>query len=199
MADTDYAEIAELKERVNFPLEDDSQDPRFKLLLNTSARTVDHLTRGYIKGCEAFGATADNVVRLFDDDGSGVVLIDDALVITQVKRGGVIISADDYKLSPYNELPYTRLIFSSNTSRRYSSLYENAGLGEIEITGTWGYCTSEDRPPEIKEATLIQAERLYERIGVSPQELMLAMRNPYRTIDPLVSALLAEHKRPPGL
>jgi hypothetical protein len=199
MADTQYADKTELKVRVNFPVEDLTSDPLFQALLNTSARAVDHLTRGYIKGCEAFGPTADNVVRLFDDDGSGVVLIDDALVITQVKRGGVIVSADDYKLSPYNELPYTRLIFSSNVTRRYSSLNGDIGLGEIEITGTWGYCTSEHRPPEIKEATLIQAERLYERIGVSPQELLTAMRNPYRTIDPLVPALLAEHKRPPSL
>jgi hypothetical protein len=61
----------------------------------------------------------------------------------------------------------------------------------IAVTGTWGYCTQANRPAVVKEATLMQAERLYERISVSPTEMLAAMRDPYRSIDPLVKAVLA--------
>jgi hypothetical protein len=193
--DTDYATWDELKGRINTPT--DKSQMLGQQLLNTAAYLVDHCTRRPPEGVLAFSLTAPGVTRLFDDDETDSIAIDDCQAVTTVLRGGVAISSEQYVLWPYNEQPKTRILFrypaTRMTPRRgpwYGHPYANAGAGQLSLTGTWGFCASEDRPPIIKEATLMQAERLYERCGLDPEKLLMAMRNPYRSIDPLVLDVL---------
>jgi hypothetical protein len=207
MANTTYATVDELKPRVGIEAGNDDSNTLLQQVLDAAAHIVD--TARNPQGCdrlptgaEAFSATASNATRYFDDPMTGVIEVDDLLTLDGITRNGTALSADDYVTWPYNpgNGPITRILLRSDTL--YDPLvltganwygYPNVGRGArmIAVTGTWGYCTQANRPAVVKEATLMQAERLYERISVSPTEMLAAMRDPYRSIDPLVKAVLA--------
>jgi hypothetical protein len=197
MASTTYATITELKQRVSVEATDVTADTLLQQLLDTAAYMVDQATRRPPEGKEAFSATSSET-RYFDDPRLGTVAIDDALTVTAITRGGTTITSTYYQLRPYNpgNGPYTSIQFRSDATsitniEWYGYPHTYMGTRQIAVTGTWGYCTQANRPAVVKEATLTQAEKLYERFGISPAELLTAMRDPYKTLDPLVAAMLA--------
>lgn len=204
---TDYATNDELKPRVGIEAANTDSDGLLQQLLDAAAFIVDQVARNPV-GCNrlpvgtaAFAATAAGETRYFDDPLTGSIEIDDCLAVTAVTQDGAAVDPTTYILWPYNpgNGPYTRLLFSSDaavapaivTGSWYGYPQKGVGIRRIAVTGTWGYCTEANRPAVIKEATLIQAERLYERLGLNPSELLAGYRDPYKSVDPLVMAMLA--------
>ena len=205
---TTYAQITELKPRVGVEAANTDSDTLLQQVLDAAAHIVDAARNpmGFNRlplGAEAFSATAAGVTRYFDDPLTGVIEIDDLIgAPTAVVRNSTTLDTADYALWPYNpgDGPYTRILLRSDalweptlTSGATWYGYPNVGSGArmIAVTGTWGYCAQADRPAVVKEATLMQAERLYERIKVRAEDMLQAMRDPYKGMDPLVKAVLA--------
>jgi hypothetical protein len=183
MADTTYAVLADLLPRLN--ADGTTSTAYLQSLLNTAAQQVDSLTRGYRPGYEAFSAS-EAEARLFDDDLSGVVDIDDCLTISQVLRGATAITSPYYQKRPYNSLPVTQLVFRADTTfdppylgdgTWYAYPIRGVGLGQFSITGTWGYCTAATRPPAITAATLELAIWAYGLAGLSLADQVVALRD----------------------
>jgi hypothetical protein len=202
-ADTTYATRNELKARVNVTTA--NNDDLLDQMLDASAELVDAETRGHKLGYEAFSASASEV-RYFDDDMSGVIDIDDAVTVTAITRGGVVITLDYYKLYPYNRGngPATRIYLRSDSQFSDSLLvggswygYPNDGWGmaQIAVTGTWGYCTQANRPKVVKEAVLTQAEAMYEFMSLSPTDAGASQINPWKVLIPRVEMLIRRLKR----
>ncbi len=203
LADSDYATLAEYKERVSVPAADTSHDAMLQQWLNAAAWVVDRHTRQPIEGYPAFSESSSEV-RYFDDDfgTSGSIEIDDAVSVASMTRGDTTISAGQFKTFPYNpgNGPITRLFLRGDsafpflavitTSSWYNYPYRGAGVGQIAVTGTWGYCTAANRPFAVKEATLIMAGMFYQRRSLKRSDLIMAMRNPDTDDLKMVKSLL---------
>lgn len=215
MADTTYADIDEFKDRISVPTTLVFKDILLQDLLNVAARIVDANTRRPPEGYEAFSLVEET--RYFDDYGSGIISLPDLYEVDpaatlpshSVVYGTTTLLATEYTLYPYNGRPYTQLRFNSlsplpsfsNTyvygygyGRGYP--YPNVALRQVAITGNWGYCPANARPPEVKEATLTQAERMYERFGIKATDIMAAMRDPFQSADPTVLLMLQSLMKP---
>lgn len=209
MPDTTYADINELKVRIKVPLTVTTQDILLYNLLNVAARIVDAVTRQPPEGKEAFSTVEET--RYFDDFGSGIIAIDDLYDIDPLELApvhGVVLGdttllTTEYTLYPYNSRPYTQIRYNNNTPISYYHTgylsgygygraypFSSVALRQVAITGDWGYCTEATRPSEVKEATLTQAERLFERFNIKITDIMAAMRDPYKSIDPTVLLML---------
>lgn len=202
---TDYVgdDLTELKVRVNATTV--AHDTWLTQVANTAAQLVDKNTRGYIPGYLAFSASASET-RYFDDYNDGIVLIDDALTITAITRGGIALDSGKYKGWPYNRGngPWTRVYLRGDDliplpafigGTWYDSPLKGVGAGQIGVTGTWGYCTKANRPEVVKEATLLQAEIMYEFSQLSPSEIAAAQINPWEVVAPRVAMLLKALKK----
>jgi hypothetical protein len=206
MQDTTYATGAEFKTRIHAK-DTEGDTVLYQALVNAGAYLVDWCTRMPPRGTEAFSATGTAeapVTRLFDDDLSGIVRLDDCLQVISVTRNGQAVDPSYYQLWPYNELPRTQLYFridlilpTTLAGGWYGYPYRDQGPGQIAVSGVWGFCAAADRPPIIKEATLMQAQSLYQRIGLNPSALLQALQNPSRALDPRVELLLFPVKKGP--
>jgi hypothetical protein len=133
-----------------------------------------------------------------------VIPIDDLLTVTQVTRGGTVVPSTEYQLYPLNRGngPATKIVFRGDSSFNelvvltpsswYGYPYKGMGVGQIAITGTWGYCTLANRPVVVKEATLMLAEVLVERIAFSTKARSEVMRDPIAAMNKDVMRVLQE-------
>lgn len=194
---TSYATLADLRLRIPSIQDGDTRyDSALQAYLNASAQLIDNYTKRGIVGVEVFSATA-SATRYFNDyiPPDGKLPINDALTITAVTRNGTAQVLDtDYYLLPYERGngPITHLYLPSLT---YTYAFTGYGVKKIAITGTWGYSTADNRPPEIKEATIIQATRMYERANLSTRDLTQMIVNPFRGLDPTVEELIRPYRR----
>jgi hypothetical protein len=166
---------------------------------------IDGLTRRPPEGAEAFSASSAGVTRLFNDDMSenGIIEIDDCLSVTALTRGGQAVVSPYFQMWPYNpgNGPYTRILLRADQtfpliavltpSTWYGFPYPNVGAAQIAVTGTWGYCTSVNRPALIKEATLAIAKQLYDEGAYTAKDMMNAVQNPMSWVDKRVYQLLS--------
>lgn len=203
-----YIVTAELRDMVGLKSTDLTKDGRLQQCGYAAEGAVDrYCARGNPLGTRAFSATEAGVVRYFDDDltQEGYIPIDDALLITRVERDDVEITSGYYKAWPYNPGagPWTRLYLRSDVTLPtllvtsgswYNHPFDNVGLGKIEVTGTWGFCTDDNRPPEIKEATLRLAHFYYKHPNISMSDLVAAMRDMSRDEWRAVSAMLEPYR-----
>src|SRR4051794_28425805 len=106
MANTTYATLAELKERVSIAAADTGSDTLLQQMLNSAAYLVDRCTRGAREGYEAFSQSSVEV-RYFASEGTGYLAIDDATAVTAVTVGvtttssGTALESSDYTLDPW--------------------------------------------------------------------------------------------------
>jgi hypothetical protein len=180
---TTYATIAELKPLVGIVASNTDSDTLLQRVLDAAARMFDGATRGAKEGAEAF-SQANSSARRFDDyTGNGYVDIDDATAVTIVARDGQTLTVTtDYLLYPYNpgSGPYTRIVWTSNAggfaggSARYVG---DVGRGAIEVTGTWGYCTAQNRPEAVKNAVLNLAAVMYKSQALTMEQVMNMVSN----------------------
>lgn len=172
-----YASISEFKDFVRIPAEDDTDDAVLEVALAAASRAVDRFTG------RVFGSAEDT--RVFDVI-DGYAIVDDLSRIDEVKLNGKTVTASPW---PRNAAsvgrPYQRLFFADRNAR-----------GEVEVTGLFGWAAV---PEAIKQATLLQANRLRARrdapLGVagSPEtgsELRLLAR-----LDPDVEVLVRGYRR----
>lgn len=195
MADTDYATLAQFKERMSLSTADHEVDVPGQAFLNVAARVVDWVARGPRPPnwpYPAFSASV-SVTRHYPEPyrarAPEPIPIDDFLTVTAVTRGGAALTnVTDYVLEPTDDLPKTVLVLAPWAGLYAPTLIQ--GRSNIAVTGTTGYCAAAARPPEIAEATLLQALIFYQRYGLDVQALAEAVRDPLKAADATVRAML---------
>lgn len=189
-----YASVPELKSRLGISSTDTDDDEKLSGVLNAISRAIDWRCN------RRFYTTTADETRYFTAEYGDRLDPGDLLSITTLKTDDdedgtyeVTWTEDtDYYLLPLNaaldEKPYTKIVVSPLTT---DAAFPVDLLKGVQIVGTWGYWTSV--PENIREATLLAAERLFKRkdaifgITGSPE---LGMLRRIVTLDPDVQLLL---------
>lgn len=196
MPDTDYSTLAEFWDRLNLDEGDAAPQPMLQGILNTAARVVDAVARPPPPGWPwpAFSESPE-LTRYYPDPymarAPEPVPIHDLLSVTEVSRGGTVLTeGTDYLLAPYgtDEWPKTELLLAVGAGVWGTTLL--TARVNLKIIGTWGYCAAADRPPEIAEATLLQAVIFYQRYGLDVETLAQAVGDPLKAADRSVERML---------
>jgi len=159
-----YATLAQFRERLTMPSTDTSADTDLQLILTSVSRWIDNFTgrRFY---------TAEET-RYFTADDSDELWIDDITAVTSLatdpdgdRTYDTTWSATDYDLTPTNatleDRPYTKLVIAPNGSYGFPSGVKKG----VKLVGSYGYTSSTQsgRGLIIREACLLQSERIYKR------------------------------------
>lgn len=155
-----YATLSEVKAALR--ITDTIDDSLLEMAIESASRLID----GYANRSFYNAGTAS---RYFVADNDFLTNIDDAVSITEVATDttadgtfDVVWQSDDYQLEPLNgrvdglAVPY-------NAIRAIGDYTFPIWGGEalVKITGTWGYSAV---PTTIKQATIIQASRIFKRL-----------------------------------
>lgn len=188
----DYCTAADLKAYLN--ISDTVDDAQIGYAITAASRAIDRHTNrqfGQVAAAEQrrYSALADN------QRGRYVVPTDDLGDITNFAVQFNSAAVTTYQLEPFNALlegrVYTRVTFDP------ADVTFKGDQGEVYVTGLWGWSAV---PVAVKQATLLQASRLFNRrtspygIAGSPQEgseMRLLAR-----VDPDVAVSLSAYKRP---
>jgi hypothetical protein len=192
-----YASLPELTAYMGATT-DTEDEANLTISLNGASRHVDQFTGRRFWADDApterVFRTHGRVNRLGEGD---LLIVDDiaseAGVIVEGWNGSSYdgINASSYELTPESDIdrgkPATGILFPG---------FPVAGYRKVRVTATWGWPSV---PSEVKQATLIQAARLYQRKdspnGVMGDANWGLVRVPF--MDPDVKALL-QHLRIPG-
>lgn len=154
----EYADRATLKQRMNIEADDTTRDELLDGVLAAASRGIDTATgrRFYL---DETATTRSFAVagRLVRRDGAVRLLVDDigaAPVLVESGSGDSWATLSDYDTAPDNALIRGRPITALARSSSWGS------AARARVTARWGW---PEIPPEITEATLIQASRLYKR------------------------------------
>lgn len=166
MARTEYATLPEFKAFVTMDSAVIDRDTLLTTALDAAHAQVDRICgRRFDLAASATARTyrvIDHVVKAEDGE---LLLIDDAgATPTLVEMGGstftTVTSTIEY--DPENAITRGRPI---RGLRLYGGAWSSSPLSRVRVTARWGWPTV---PHEVKEATLLQASRLYAR-RKSPQ------------------------------
>jgi hypothetical protein len=202
-----YATLNDVKTAAR--IQDGVDDSLLELAIESASRMIDEYTmRNFYN--------AGTAVRVFVPDHNDVVAIDDAVSISEIavstmlnKTYDQVWSAVDYQLEPLNGVadglagwPITRIravgtyeFPDGNTRYRYEGRYGQEDIATVQVTGVWGWSAV---PAAIKQATIIQAMRIFKRLdsplGVisSPDTGFFRVSN---RIDPDVAMLLNSYRK----
>lgn len=136
-------------------------------LLETAVESASRLIDGF---CQRSFYSAGTASRVFSVESSIVAEIDDASAVTLVQTSSdlngvydVTFAATDYQLEPLNRIadglagwPITRIRAIGDYS--FPNYIGEAG---VKVTGTWGWAAV---PYPVKQATVIQASRIFKRL-----------------------------------
>lgn len=192
-----YATLNELKTALR--IQDSVDDGLLELALESASRLVDEYTMRYFYN----SGTATKVFVPSDDY---TVAIDDAVSISSVAVSTLLNktfdqtwTVNDYQTEPLNGVadglsgwPITRIRAVGVYEFPYDSDYN---VASVQITGVWGWSAV---PTAVKQATIIQAMRLFKRLdsplGVisSPDTGFFRLSN---RIDPDVAQLLNSYRK----
>jgi hypothetical protein len=133
-------------------------DAKLQSLITASSRLIDRYC-----GRRFFSSAA---TQYYDAQSTHEVFIDDLLSVTALETDDTgdgsyetLWAVKDYNLLPYNSTPKTRIQTSAQGSRIFPAKIKKC----IQIAGSFGYCTTANQPPEIKEACILQVMRLFKR------------------------------------
>jgi len=159
-----YCSLNELKGRLDITLTDTASDTLCEQVVTAVSRWIDDYTR------RRFYAAAET--RYYTADQNDELWIDDCLAVGTLKTDD---NADrtyetswqttDYDLLPVNAaldgVPYTRIQIAPNGSYGFPKDVKKG----VQLFGTHGYCTttSSGKATIVKEACLLQSERIYKR------------------------------------
>ena len=152
-----YTTIAALKARLgNIP--DGNDDAVLEQVINAASRLVDGMTnRRFYDVTET---------RYFSPIHAGLVAIDEATAITEVMTDpdgdGVYETtwdADQFQLGPLNALTTGRAYSFIAAVKPWTVTFP-VWPASVAVAGTWGFSAP---PPEIEEACLLLAVRLFQR------------------------------------
>ena len=155
-----YATLAEVKAALR--ITDSIDDSLLEMAIESASRLID----GYASRSFYNAGTA---TRYFVADTDWITYIDDAITITEIATDfsadgtyDTIWQASDYQLEPLNGR-VDGLVWPYNTIRAIGDytfpIYGGEGL--VKVTGTWGFSAV---PTAIKQATIIQASRIFKRL-----------------------------------
>lgn len=192
-----YATLLELKSALR--IQDSVDDGLLELALESASRLVDEYTmRSFYN--------AGTATKVFIPSDDYTVAIDDAVSINSVavstllnKTFDQVWSVNDYQTEPLNGVvdglsgwPITRLRAVGVYEFPYDSDYD---VASVQVTGVWGWNAV---PTAVKQATIIQAMRLFKRLdsplGVisSPDTGFFRLSS---RIDPDVAQLLNSYRK----
>lgn len=153
-----YATLAQVKSSLR--ITDSIDDSLIELAIESASRAIDGFSNRYFYNA----GTGTKSFVAFDDD---VVYIEDAQTITTVETRWTVGDSyttwtnTDYQLEPLNGKS-DGLAFPCSAIRAVGLIefpvYESQAL--VRVTGTWGWASV---PTAIKQATVIQASRIFKR------------------------------------
>lgn len=167
MARTEYATLPELKSFITMDGAVIDRDDLLSIALDAAHDDLDADCgrRFYLDGA-ATARTFDPIYRTSVDRGRQTLLVDDIGSLTGlVVESGVttfVTVSMSYEFRPENALARNRPITGLLTP---VGIWQTDPFTRVRVTARWGWPSV---PPRVKEATLLQASRLYAR-RKSPQ------------------------------
>ncbi len=176
-----YASLNDLKSALR--IQDGVDDTLLELALESASRMVDEYTmRSFYN--------AGTATRVFVPSHNDLVAIDDAVSISSIAVSTMLNktfdqtwSEVDYQTEPLNNVadgltgwPITRIravgtyeFPDGNTRYRYEGRYGQEDIATVQVTGVWGWSAV---PTAVKQATIIQASRIFKRLTLQQQILL---------------------------
>ncbi len=188
-----YCSLAEIKASAG--ISDSVDDTMLELAVEAASRFVDSYTQRYFYN-------AGTATRLFVPQDSYVTEIDDAISISVLQTSdgddfGTTWAAKDYQLEPLNGNVDGLTGHPATRIRAVDDFLFNVLDGEatVRITGVWGWSAV---PVAVKQATIIQASRVFKRnsspLGIAGFGEMGAIRVGVQ-LDPDVKHLIDVYRK----
>ena len=188
-----YCSLAEVKASAR--ITDNVDDALLELAVESASRMVDSYTQRYFYN-------AGTATRLFVPQDSYVTEIDDLITLTtlQTSDGDTFATtwaAKDYQLEPLNGVVDGLTGHPATRIRAVDDFLFNVLDGEatVRIAGVWGWSAV---PTAVKQATVIQAARIFKRndspLGIAGFGEMGAVRVGVQ-LDPDVKHLIDVYRK----
>lgn len=193
----EYASLADLKLAIQETNSD--RDALLNKALEAASRAIDDLAgRRFYTDTSATVRVYSPAGRVLVDEDGDRLLVDDIATLTdlvvQVGSGGsyTTVAAAEYETKPDNAIAEGRPITSL---LRLSNVWAALPTTRVRVTARWGWPAV---PPQIAQAALIQASRLYRRKDSPEGVLGSAEWGTVRLsrVDPDVAALIAPFALP---
>ena len=160
-----YATLSEIK--TSLRITDSIDDTQLELAVESASRLIDGYAQRYFY-------SSGTATRVFASENTYQVTLDDLLSVTTVKLSSLdngtfdtTLTSTDYQLYPLNNVvdgltgwPYTELVLAGNYLSANYGFTTGSGRANVQIVGTWGWSAV---PIAIKQATIIQAARIFKR------------------------------------
>lgn len=161
-----YCTLAELKARLDIATADTDDDTILEAIITAVSRHIDNVAGRWF--FSSSGSVADETRYYTGHDSHEFISPDDIISLTTIATDGDgdgtyedTWTDSDYNLLPYNassgSSPYT----SIETSEQGDYWFPEMAKKGIKLTGKFGYALT--APTPIKEACLLQCERLFKR------------------------------------
>jgi hypothetical protein len=188
-----YCSLAEIKASAR--ITDNVDDTLLELAVESASRMVDSYTQRYFYN-------AGTATRLFAPQDSYVAEIDDLVSLTTLQTSdgddfGTTWAAKDYQLEPLNGNVDGLTGHPSTRIRAVDDFIFNVLDGEatVRVVGVWGWSAV---PVAVKQATVIQAARIFKRndspLGIAGFGEMGAVRVGVQ-LDPDVKHLIDVYRK----
>jgi hypothetical protein len=188
-----YCSLAEIKASAR--ITDSVDDTLLELAVESASRMVDSYTQRYFYN-------AGTATRLFAPQDSYVSEIDDLITLTTLETSdgdnfGTTWAAKDYQLEPLNGNVDGLTGHPATRIRAVDDFLFNVLDGEatVRVVGVWGWSAV---PTAVKQATVIQAARIFKRndspLGIAGFGEMGAVRVGVQ-LDPDVKHLIDVYRK----
>ncbi len=188
-----YCSLAEIKASAR--ITDSVDDSLLELAVESASRMVDSYTQRYFYN-------AGTATRLFVPQDSYVAEIDDLITLTTLQTSdgddfGTTWAAKDYQLEPLNGNVDGLTGHPATRIRAVDDFIFNVLDGEatVRVVGVWGWSAV---PIAVKQATIIQAARIFKRndspLGIAGFGEMGAVRVGVQ-LDPDVKHLIDVYRK----
>jgi hypothetical protein len=188
-----YCSLAEIKASAR--ITDNVDDTLLELAVESASRMVDSYTQRYFYN-------AGTATRLFAPQDSYVAEIDDLITLTTLQTSdgddfGTTWAAKDYQLEPLNGNVDGLTGHPATRIRAVDDFIFNVLDGEatVRVVGVWGWSAV---PIAVKQATVIQAARIFKRndspLGIAGFGEMGAVRVGVQ-LDPDVKHLIDVYRK----
>lgn len=188
-----YCTLAEIKASAR--ITDNVDDTLLELAVESASRMVDSYTQRYFYN-------AGTATRLFAPQDSYVAEIDDLITLTTLQTSdgddfGTTWAAKDYQLEPLNGNVDGLTGHPATRIRAVDDFIFNVLDGEatVRVVGVWGWSAV---PTAVKQATVIQAARIFKRndspLGIAGFGEMGAIRVGVQ-LDPDVKHLIDVYRK----
>jgi len=188
-----YCSLAEIKASAR--ITDNVDDSLLELAVESASRMVDSYTQRYFYN-------AGTATRLFAPQDSYVAEIDDLITLTTLQTSdgddfGTTWAAKDYQLEPLNGNVDGLTGHPATRIRAVDDFIFNVLDGEatVRVVGVWGWSAA---PIAVKQATIIQAARIFKRndspLGIAGFGEMGAVRVGVQ-LDPDVKHLIDVYRK----